>query len=78
MHTVTGTREPADSVPGRFDDARERRDANHAVGVSAVGLAITGLVELGLPGSGQPRIPRHRRRARRRTSDRPPPTPLPP
>lgn len=48
MHTVTGTREPADSVTGQFDDARERRQANHAVGVSALGLAITGLVELGI------------------------------
>jgi cation diffusion facilitator family transporter len=48
MHTVTGTREPADSVAGRFDDAGERQQANRAVGVSAVGLAVTGLVELGI------------------------------
>ncbi|HEV7452197.1 MAG TPA: cation diffusion facilitator family transporter [Pseudonocardiaceae bacterium] len=48
MHTVTGTREPADSVAGRFDDAGERRQANRAVGVSALGLAVTGLVELGI------------------------------
>jgi cation diffusion facilitator family transporter len=48
MHTVTGTREPADSVAGRFDDAGERRQANRAIGVSALGLAVTGLVELGI------------------------------
>lgn len=48
MHTVTGTREPADFVSGRFDDAGERRQANRAVGVSAIGLAVTGLVELGI------------------------------
>ncbi|MGH3717786.1 MAG: cation diffusion facilitator family transporter [Pseudonocardiaceae bacterium] len=45
---MTGTREPADSVAGRFDDARDRHQANRAVGVSAVGLAATGLVELGI------------------------------
>ena len=48
MHTVTGTREPADSAAGRFDDAGERRQANRAVGVSALGLTVTGLVELGI------------------------------
>jgi cation diffusion facilitator family transporter len=48
MHTVTGMREPADFVSGRFDDAGERRQANRAVGVSAAGLAVTGLVELGI------------------------------
>jgi cation diffusion facilitator family transporter len=48
MHTVTGTREPADSVTGRFDDAGERCEANRAVGVSALGLAVTGVVELGI------------------------------
>lgn len=47
MHTVTGTREPADSMTGRFDDARNRHQANRAVGVSAVGLAVTGLVRTG-------------------------------
>ncbi|MGH3765601.1 MAG: cation diffusion facilitator family transporter [Pseudonocardiaceae bacterium] len=46
MHTVTGAREPADYVTGRFDDAGDRRQANRAVGVSAVGLAVTGLMEL--------------------------------
>ena len=48
MHTVTGTREPADYVTGRFDDAGDRRQANRAVGVSAAGLAVTGMVELGI------------------------------
>jgi divalent metal cation (Fe/Co/Zn/Cd) transporter len=48
MHTVTGTRGPADYVTGRFDDAGDRRQANRAVGVSAVGLAVTGLLELGI------------------------------
>ena len=46
MHTVTGRREPADWVSGRFDDAGDRRRANRAVGTSALGLAVTGLVEL--------------------------------
>jgi cation diffusion facilitator family transporter len=35
-------------VTGRFDDAGDRRQANRAVGVSAVGLAVTGLLELGI------------------------------
>jgi cation diffusion facilitator family transporter len=48
MHTVTGTRGPADYATGRFDDAGDRRQANRAVGVSAVGLAVTGLLELGI------------------------------
>jgi cation diffusion facilitator family transporter len=48
MHTVTGTCEPTDSAAGRFDDAGERRQANRAVGISALGLAVTGLVELGI------------------------------
>ncbi len=48
MHTVTGTREPVDSVTGWFDDAAERCEANGAVGVSALGLAVTGVVELGI------------------------------
>lgn len=35
--------------PGvRFDDRVDRRDANRAVGVSAVGLALTGVFELAL------------------------------
>jgi len=29
-----------------FDDAADRRDANRAIGASAVGLALTGLIEL--------------------------------
>lgn len=43
-----GQRDPAVAFPlahGR-DDADERRQANRAVGVSAVGLGVTGLVEL--------------------------------
>lgn len=30
----------------RFDDRVDRRDANRALGVSAVGLALTGFFEL--------------------------------
>jgi cation diffusion facilitator family transporter len=33
---------------GHFDDTSDRRDANHAVAVSAVGLALTGLIELAI------------------------------
>jgi cation diffusion facilitator family transporter len=32
----------------RHDEAAHRRDANRAVGVSAIGLALTGGIELGL------------------------------
>jgi len=41
-------RDPAAAFPliSRRDDAQERRDANHAVAVSAIGLAATGLAEL--------------------------------
>jgi cation diffusion facilitator family transporter len=46
VHQITGLREPANSLQGRFDDTAERRLANRAVGVSAAGLATTGLVEL--------------------------------
>ncbi len=46
MHNVTGVREPVGGVGRRFDDRDERRQANRAVGFSALGLAATGLVEL--------------------------------
>ena len=46
MHETTGLRAPTDTVSSRFDDTNERRQANRAVGVSAIGLAATGLVEL--------------------------------
>ncbi|HVT67532.1 MAG TPA: cation diffusion facilitator family transporter, partial [Trebonia sp.] len=48
MHKTRGERDPALAFPlssGR-DDADERRQANHAIAVSAIGLAATGLVEL--------------------------------
>lgn len=50
MHQVTGQRDPAATfeLVGNHDDSTERRDANRAVGVSAVGLALTGLVELAI------------------------------
>lgn len=37
-----------DAAPERHDEAAHRRDANRAVGVSALGLALTGGVELAL------------------------------
>ena len=48
MHATTGVRDPATSFPlsAIVDDEGERRQANRAVGVSAVGLALTGVVEL--------------------------------
>ena len=49
MHDITGRREPAATIPlpaADVTDEDERRQANRAVGVSAVGLALTGLVEL--------------------------------
>jgi cation diffusion facilitator family transporter len=48
MHQRTGTRDPASSfvLPTVADDAGERRQANRAVGVSALGLAVTGATEL--------------------------------
>lgn len=50
MHEVTGRRDTTTTFPlsGLVDDAGERRQANRAVGVSAVGLAVTGVVELAL------------------------------
>ena len=50
MHKTSGQRDPAAAFPlahGR-DDASERRQANHAVAVSAIGLGATGLAELAL------------------------------
>ena len=38
----------AGAAAGRHDEAGHRRDANRAIGVSAVGLALTGGVELAL------------------------------
>lgn len=48
MHKTLGQRDPAAAFPLAHtrDDAGERRQANHAVAVSAVGLGVTGLVEL--------------------------------
>jgi cation diffusion facilitator family transporter len=46
VHEITGLRTPTGVVSGHFDDTAERRQANRAVGVSALGLAVTGVVEL--------------------------------
>ena len=48
MHKTSGLRDPAAAfpLPSIRDDARDRREANRAVGISAVGLAATGLTEL--------------------------------
>jgi len=46
VHEITGLRAPTGLVSGRFDDTDERRQANRALGVSALGLAVTGVVEL--------------------------------
>ncbi|HEY6309443.1 MAG TPA: cation diffusion facilitator family transporter [Streptosporangiaceae bacterium] len=48
MHKTLGQRDPARAFPLTHtrDDAGERRQANHAVAVSAIGLGVTGLVEL--------------------------------
>jgi cation diffusion facilitator family transporter len=48
MHKTTGLRDPAAAfpLPRTRDDAKDRREANRAVAISAVGLAATGLVEL--------------------------------
>jgi len=48
MHKISGQRDPAAAfpLPLRRDDASERRQANHAVAVSAAGLAVTGIAEL--------------------------------
>ena len=48
MHVTNGVRDPAVDfpLPAEADDAGERRQANRALGVSAVGLALTGVIEL--------------------------------
>ena len=50
MHAISGVRDPAASFPldTAVDDAKERRQANRAIAVSAVGLALTGLIELAI------------------------------
>ena len=50
MHQTTGQRDPSVSfaLPDAGDEARDRREANRAIGVSAVGLALTGFVELAI------------------------------
>src|SRR3984957_4620620 len=48
MHKTSGVRDPAAAftLPAGRDDARDRREANRAIGISAAGLAVTGLAEL--------------------------------
>ena len=48
MHKTSGLRDPAAAfpLPKRRDDAKDRREANRAVAVSAIGLAATGIIEL--------------------------------
>src|SRR5438477_6592967 len=48
MHKTSGLRDPAAAfpLPGTRDDTQDRRQANRAIGVSALGLAATGLIEL--------------------------------
>ena len=48
VHKTLGQRDPARAFPLTHtrDDGGERRQANHAVAVSAVGLGVTGLIEL--------------------------------
>jgi cation diffusion facilitator family transporter len=48
MHKTTGVRDPAAAfpLPRQRDDAKDRREANRAVAVSAIGLAATGVIEL--------------------------------
>ncbi len=48
VHEITGDRDPAILQSEPADDAGERRQANRAVGFSALGLAATGLVELAI------------------------------
>ncbi|MDT4911988.1 MAG: hypothetical protein QOC66_1116 [Pseudonocardiales bacterium] len=50
MHETTGVRDPAASFPltAIVDDQGDRRQANRAIGVSAVGLALTGAFELAI------------------------------
>jgi hypothetical protein len=46
MHKTTGVRDPAAvfPLPKLRDEAKDRREANHAVAVSAIGLAATGIM----------------------------------
>jgi cation diffusion facilitator family transporter len=48
MHKTSGLRDPAVAfpLPGARDDAKDRREANRAIAISAAGLAATGAVEL--------------------------------
>ena len=48
MHKIAGLRDPAAAfpLPVTRDDAQDRRQANRAVGISALGLAATGIAEL--------------------------------
>jgi Co/Zn/Cd efflux system component len=48
MHRTSGLRDPAAAfpLPDARDDTQDRRQANRAIGVSALGLAATGLIEL--------------------------------
>ena len=49
MHLIGGTRDPGASFPlTGFDDRGDRRQANRAIGFSAIGLTLTGLIELAL------------------------------
>lgn len=50
MHVANGVRDPAVGfpLPDLPDDVGERRQANRAIGVSAVGLTLTGLAELAI------------------------------
>ncbi|MGI8878917.1 MAG: cation diffusion facilitator family transporter [Jatrophihabitans sp.] len=48
MHQASGVRDPSSSFPlgTTVNDAQERRQANVALGWSAIGLAATGVIEL--------------------------------
>jgi cation diffusion facilitator family transporter len=48
MHLISGARDPGASftLSTSVDDAKERWEANRAVGVSAIALALAGLIEL--------------------------------
>jgi divalent metal cation (Fe/Co/Zn/Cd) transporter len=49
MHLTGGTRDAGASFPlTAFDDRGDRRQANRAIGFSAVGLALAGVIELAL------------------------------
>ena len=48
MHKTSGLRDPAAAfpLPSVRDDAKDRKEANRAVAISAAGLAVTGAIEL--------------------------------